>query len=379
MNDFLARLQNGGLLFDGSMGALIEARGVTTNCPALLNAENPALIRAIHQDYRAAGADVSIANTFGANPIKLRALGLENRLDELIEKGVALAREAGNFALLDIGPTGEFLRPAGNIGLEEMVQVFRACAQAGARAGADGVIIETMADAGECRAAVIAAKETGLPVIASMTFEKNARTLTGNPPECCALILEHAGADAIGINCSGGPEEMLEPLRRMRAVSNLPIVVQPNAGLPALVDGRVVYPYSPEAMAQAMARLAENGANAIGGCCGTRPEHIAAMRPIACPAPEKRILPRYIASARKWLKEEDIRAERAEDADALLDLDDDTNAAVLSLEGLDDEAAIAAIEEAQMLSPLPLLFERGVNARVRLHYTGVPGACPMDM
>ena len=230
MNDFLARLQNGGLLFDGSMGALIEARGVTTNCPALLNAENPALIRAIHQDYRAAGADVSIANTFGANPIKLRALGLENRLDELIEKGVALAREAGNFALLDIGPTGEFLRPAGNIGLEEMVQVFRTCAQAGARAGADGVIIETMADAGECRAAVIAAKETGLPVIASMTFEKNARTLTGNPPECCALILEHAGADAIGINCSGGPEEMLEPLRRKRAVINLPIVVQPNAG-----------------------------------------------------------------------------------------------------------------------------------------------------
>lgn len=95
----------------------------------------------------------------------------------------------------------------------------------------------------------------------------------------------------------------------------------------------MVYPYSPEAMAQAMARLAENGANAIGGCCGTRPEHIAAMRPIACPAPEKRVLPRYIASARKWLKEEDIRAERAEDADALLDLDDDTNAAVLSLEG----------------------------------------------
>ena len=137
----------------------------------------------------AAGADVSIANTFGANPIKLRALGLENRLDELIEKGVALAREAGNFALLDIGPTGEFLRPAGNIGLEEMIQVFRACAQAGARAGADGVIIETMADAGECRAAVIAAKETGLPVIASMTFEKkrahahgqSARMLRADP------------------------------------------------------------------------------------------------------------------------------------------------------------------------------------------------------
>ena len=132
-------------------------------------------------------------------------------------------------------------------------------------------------------------------------------------------------------------------------------------------------------MAQAMARLAENGANAIGGCCGTRPEHISAMRPIACPAPEKRALPRYIASARQWLREEDIRAGRAEDADALLDLDGDANAAVLSLEGLDGEAAIETVEEAQMLSPLPLLFERGVSARTLLHYTGVPGACPMDM
>ena len=376
MNNFLARLTGGHLIFDGSMGALIEARGIKTRCPAALNAENSEAIRSIHADYAAAGADVSITNTFGANPIKLRALGMEERLNELIEKGVENARAAGNFVALDIGPTGEFLRPVGTKSVEEMVDGFRACAQAGKNA--DAVIVETMADVAECRAALVAAKETGLPVVASMTFEKNCRTLTGNTPECCALILEHAGASAIGINCSGGPDEMIEPLRRMRAVTNLPIVVQPNAGLPVMCEcGCVTYPFSPEDMAVSMQKLADAGATSIGGCCGTTPAHISAMKSVVFPAFEKKELPGYICSQRQFVRIDEINAARVDDVDDLLDLDDDINAVEFVLDGLSEDEAIEAIEEAQTLCQLPFLFEEGTSERVLLHYTGVPGSFPM--
>jgi 5-methyltetrahydrofolate--homocysteine methyltransferase len=380
MEDFRQALEKRVLLFDGSMGALLGQMGVEAECPDLLSVTRPELIRGIHKAYVKAGAEVILANTFGATSIKLERAGLDARSEEIVRAAVRNAKASGaKFVALDLGPTGRFLAPVGDVSFDRMMASLRAFCRAGADAGADLIVIETQTDLAEMRCALIAARETGLPVVASSTYSPNARTLTGGAPECAALIACALSAAAAGINCSGGPEQMFKPLQAMRAASPVPVVVQPNAGLPSVgADGRAVFPFSPDAMAPLMAKILAAGAAAIGGCCGTTPEHIAKMRPLADAAasPESAwdgVV--RVCSARACVPLEDARKaiEEIADPEDLYDLEPGAMP-LIDLTGLSPAEARAAVEAAQTITKAPLAFradgEAALDAALMV-YTGV--------
>jgi 5-methyltetrahydrofolate--homocysteine methyltransferase len=228
-----------------------------------------------------AGADLILTNTFGGSPQKLARFNLQARCEEINRRGVELSREAsGGRALVfaSMGPSGEFMAPLGTLTQEEMTAQFARQARAIADAGADGVVVETMTDVGEARAALRAVRETSdLPVVVSMTFDRGPRgfaTMMGVRPGQAAQQLEAAGADIVGANCGAGIVEMVEVARLMREATSLPLWCKPNAGLPQLVDGRTVYCETPGEMIKHLPRLVEAGAGIIGGCCGTTPEHV---------------------------------------------------------------------------------------------------------
>lgn len=277
---FLDLLKKPRFLFDGGMGTMLQASGVEPGeCPELLNLTHPDVIADIQSQYAAAGSLVVETNTLGANGIKLKKAGQLDKLEEINRAALAIIREKVSpsvLAALSVGPTGEFLEPYGNLSFDELYDAYALQLKAGAEA--DVFYIETQCDLAETRVAMLAAKEcTDTPYVASFTFE-NGRTLMGNPPEVCAAVAQAMGACAVGINCSGGPEELLPIVKAMRAATDLPLIVQPNAGLPQVVDGRTTFPFKAEPMAEAMASILEAGADAIGGCCGTTPAHIAAMK-----------------------------------------------------------------------------------------------------
>ena len=270
------------LIFDGAMGTMLQRAGLRTGeCPEVYNLKHPDVIRKIHQQYVAAGCDVLQTNTFGANPIKLAQYGLERETAAINQQAVWIAKEASEGRCLvagDIGPSGKLMLPMGEMHFREAYQAYYEQAKALAEAGADLIHIETMSDIQEAKAAAIAAKEASdLPVLCSMTYDKNLRTLAGSDPESAVVALEAAGADVIGVNCGFGPELMIEILQRMHQISESYLIVQPNAGIPKLVGGTAVYDLSPEEMAGYVDQLIGAGANIIGGCCGTTPAHIAKM------------------------------------------------------------------------------------------------------
>ena len=380
MEDFRQALQKRILLFDGSMGALLGLMGIETECPDLLSVTRPDVIRGIHEAYVKAGADVVLTDTFGGTSIKLERAGLSGRVAEIASAAVKNARASGApFVALDLGPTGRFLAPVGDVSFEQMMASLREFCRAGAEAGADLIVIETQTDLAEMRCALIAARETGLPVVASSTYSPNARTLTGGAPECAALIAAALGAAAAGINCSGGPLEMLKPLKAMRAVSAIPVVVQPNAGLPAVgADGRAVFPFGPDAMTPHMAEILAAGASAIGGCCGTTPEHIAKMRAVANAAtpPESAwdgVV--RICSSRAFLPLDEARAtlEAIDDLEDLYDLEPGA-VPLIDLCGLSPDEARDTAAQAQTMSKAPLAFRadsaEALDAALEV-YTGV--------
>lgn len=380
MEDFRRALNRRVLLFDGSMGALLGLMGVETECPDLLNVTRPDLIRGIHEAYVKAGADVILTNTFGGTSIKLERAGFSERAAEIASAAVKNARSSGAaFVALDLGPTGRFLAPVGDVGFDRMMASLREFCRAGAEAGADLIVIETQTDLAEMRCALIAARETGLPVVASSTYSANARTLTGGTPECAALIAFSLGAAAAGINCSGGPLEMLKPLKAMRAASPIPVVVQPNAGLPSVgANGRAVFPFSPDAMTPYMAEILAAGASAIGGCCGTTPEHIAKMRLLADGAtpPESAwdgVM--RVCSARAHMPLEDARKalEEIGDPEDLYDLEPDA-VPLIDLTGLTPDVARDTVTLAQTQTRVPLAFRaddaEALNAALEV-YAGV--------
>lgn len=269
------------LVLDGAMGTMLQTRGMQPgDCPEWLNITNPEAVKEVHQLYVQSGADIIQTNTFGASRYKLREYGLESRVQEIIHAAVKLARETAEnetLVAVSMGPTGLLSAPYGEASFDDFYLAFAEQAKAAEEAGADIISLETMSDLQEIRAALIAAKEnTSLPVLAQMTFE-NGRTVMGTDPTTAAVVLEALGADAIGANCSGGPAELLEVLQEMAAVTSLPLVVQPNAGLPKLVDGCTVFDLTPEVMADYAVKLWQTGAWIIGGCCGTTPEHIQAI------------------------------------------------------------------------------------------------------
>ncbi|TCK06690.1 5-methyltetrahydrofolate--homocysteine methyltransferase [Phorcysia thermohydrogeniphila] len=270
-------------VLDGGMGTMLMKKGLDVNfAPELLNVERPEVLIEIHREYVEAGADIIETNTFGSNRIKLSHYGLEDRVKELTAAGVKLAKEAAAgraLVALSVGPTGVFVEPVGDYTFDEMVEIFKEQIEAGAEAGADLILIETMSDTKEAKAAVVAAREVcDLPVMVSMTYQEDGRTLLGTPPEVAAAIFEGFDVAAVGANCSLGPESFVEIVRKMAEVTETPIIVYANAGLPVLRDGKTIYPEPPETFEKVAVELIKAGANIIGGCCGTTPEHIRAIK-----------------------------------------------------------------------------------------------------
>jgi 5-methyltetrahydrofolate--homocysteine methyltransferase len=270
------------LILDGAMGTMLQEQGMMPGqCPELFGIENFRMLSAIHGQYIEAGADIIQTNTFGGNSFKLREYGLENRVEEINAEAVKIARQAaGNKVLVaaSIGPSGKLLQPMGDADFDQLYAAFSEQVKACEKAGADLISIETMTDLGEARIALIAAREnTRLPVIAHMTFENSGRTMMGTDPLTALFTLEALQPLAVGANCSGGARELLPVIETMGHYSGVYLSVEPNAGLPLLLEGETVFPDSPEEMAEYALRLRDAGAGIIGGCCGTTPEHIRAM------------------------------------------------------------------------------------------------------
>ena len=283
MADFREELAKRVLILDGAMGTMLQERGLAPGgCPEAMNAEAPEVVVGIHREYVEAGADIIVTNTFGGSSAKLGHYGLQDRVYDLNARAVELARQAAGsdrFVAGSIGPTGRFLAPVGDADFDEMVAVFGEQVRAFAEAGADLVTMETFLDIRELRAAVIAAREfSSLPIVAQMTFDDGGRSVLGTPPEAAAVTLDALGVDVIGSNCGLGIDGIYALLEKMRAVTSLPLISQANAGLPELRNGVTVFPGTPEEMTAYHDRLLAIGVRIIGGCCGTTPAHIRAMR-----------------------------------------------------------------------------------------------------
>ena len=275
------------LLSDGAMGTLLHQKGVGFDvCFDELNLVNPALVGEIHREYIDAGSQIIQTNTFGANRYKLGRYGLAEKTVEINKAGVELARRVvmGSFKNIliagDVGPLGVRLAPFGRVKPEDALEAFQEQISALISSGVDMILIETMTDLQEARTAVKAARavSNSIPVIASMTYTRDDRTLLGDAPASVARSLKAEGADYIGVNCSGGPVQIVRILRQMRAaVPDGMFSVMPNAGWPEQSGGRIMYPAAPEYFGEYVETFARNGARIMGGCCGTTPEHIAAM------------------------------------------------------------------------------------------------------
>jgi len=288
MSPFLSRLAEGPLLCDGAMGTMLYAGGVPLDgCFDVLNANNPTLVQSIHAAYLSAGADLIETNTFGANRFKLALHGLDARVREINARGAKLARDVREttgreaFVLGSIGPLGKYLAPIGTIGVEEGRAAFREQAEGLLEGGVDAFIVETFSDLGEIRLAVeaIRALTDELPIIAQMAFTEEGVTFVGRSAVEVARALRGLPVQVIGANCSVGSSVLYDILEQMLPeAGGLPISIQPNAGLPSRVGERLIYLSSPAYMAEYAGKMLEAGARIVGGCCGTTPDHIRAMR-----------------------------------------------------------------------------------------------------
>ncbi len=255
--------------FDGGMGSMLNLR--PGELPEKLNISDPDRVYRVHKAYADAGADIITANTFGANRLKY------DNCDELVKAGVALAKKAGKKVALDLGPTGKLLKPMGDLDFEECVSIYADVVNAG-KEDADLVLIETMGDTYEIKAAMLAAKENcDLPVFVSMIFDEKGRLLTGADVKTACAVVEGLGADVIGFNCGLGPKQMIPLVEELEKYTSTPIMVNPNAGLPESVNGETVYNVDPDEFSDLMAQIADLGVSYLGGCCGTTPAHIKTL------------------------------------------------------------------------------------------------------
>jgi homocysteine S-methyltransferase len=284
MSSFLERLNRGPVLCDGAMGTLLYAKGVFINrCYDELNVSQPEMVGTIHAEYAKAGAEILETNTFGANHYRLLRHGFETRVREINRAGVQLARAAAGADLLvagSVGPLGVRIEPLGKIAREEAREAFREQIAVLAEEGVDLILLETFGSIAELQQAVLAAREAapGLPIVAEVTIDDEGNALDGSEPEAFGVKLTDFGVDVAGCNCSIGPAAMLDTIERLRRVTSLPLAAQPNAGMPRSVEGRNIYLCSPEYMASYARKFVAAGVSMIGGCCGTTPEHIKAMK-----------------------------------------------------------------------------------------------------
>ncbi len=296
--EFRNLINHGAVILDGATGTNLQKAGMPGNvCPEQWILDHPDVMRDLSRSYVQAGARIIYAPTFTANRIKLAEYGLQDQLEQMNTRLVCLAKEAADGAAYvagDLTMTGQQLYPQGDLQFEQLVQIYKEQAGVLYEAGVDLFVIETMMSLQETRAAVFAIQEVcPLPIMASLTFEADGRTLFGTNPQTAVIVLQGIGVDAVGLNCSTGPLEMVEIVEEMYAYANVPILAKPNAGLPQLEDGKTVYKTSPQEFAEAGRKLVEAGAAIVGGCCGTTPAHIQAL-----------------AEAVKDLKCREIRTER---------------------------------------------------------------------
>jgi len=408
--DWKAYCQGKYLLLDGATGSNLMKAGMPFGvCPERWILEHPDVLVNLQKAYIASGSHIIYAPTFTANRIKLAEYGLQDKQEEMIHGLVALSKEAAAGKALvagDISMTGKQLEPIGDMSLEELIQVYKEQICFMEHAGVDLLIIETMMSLGETRAALIAAKEVcDLPVLVTMTFEANGKTLFGTDPQTAAIVLESLGADAIGVNCSTGPADMAKIIRNMGEVVSIPLIAKPNAGLPvASENGKTVYDMSPEIFAEEVQELIAAGAVILGGCCGTDPEYIEKLHQLTDgQIPMSRNLKKnpefYLTSERKSylfnmekepiigqlinasvnqeLQEEllsgsldilaELAADQEDDGAEILDINLDMDGICVK------EMMLQAIEELQMASSLPLSFHTAkpqvLEASLR-HYPG---------
>lgn len=386
------RIEERPLILDGATGSNLQKAGMPTGvCPELWIMEHEEALIRLQEKYVEAGTDILYAPTFSGNREKLKEYGLSDRTEEINKRLVAISKKAAKDRALvagDMTMTGVALEPVGPMKLEELIDIYKEQARCLFEAGVDLFVVETMMSLAETRAAVIAIREVcDLPVMASMTFQEDGRTLYGTDPVTAVVVLQSIGADVIGVNCSTGPEQMLPVVRKMKEYADVPLLVKPNAGLPELVEGETIYPMSAEEFASFGPAFVEAGAGLLGGCCGTTPEHIAQLagrvRGLATVLPENRhpimlaserksqeILPdgpfliigeRINPTGKKRLQQElregrlDLVEEMAEEQEELgahiLDINMGTN-------GIDEkEMMLKAIQKVSMVSDLPLCID----------------------
>ena len=281
--NFKEYLQNNIVYLDGGMGTLLQANGLQPGeLPELWNLTHPEIITKIHTDYFNAGSNVVCTNTFGANTLKFD----ETQLEQIIKAAITNAKNAitsskapqNKFVALDIGPTGKLLKPLGDLDFEDAVSVFAKTVKLGAKYGADLVIIETMNDSYETKAALLAVKENcDLPVIVSNAYGQDGKLMTGATPAAMVALIEGMGADALGANCSLGPRQLRTVAEELLKNASIPVILKPNAGLPKSVDGKTVFDITPHEFADELTDIVKTGVRVCGGCCGTTPEYIKAL------------------------------------------------------------------------------------------------------
>ena len=283
IKDFLGKKL---LFFDGAMGTMLQKNGMKSGeIPELLNLTHPELISQIHKEYLEAGADIITTNTFGANPLKSDEIGAS--LEIVIASAIELAKktcskystsEKPRFVAFDMGPTGHLMEPMGDLSFDYCYSQYSKVAKLAEKCGADLILIETMSDTYEAKAALLAVKEnTNLPVFLTMTFDETGKTLTGADIDVVSAMFEGLKVDCIGINCGLGPKQISALMERFAKLSSIPIMAQPNAGLPKMADGKTIYDVSPEEFAEDCLKIAGLGASILGGCCGTTPDYIKAL------------------------------------------------------------------------------------------------------
>ena len=309
-------------IFDGAMGTMLQAAGLEEGyCPELFNVERPEVVKNIHAQYLQHGSDVITTNTFGACSLKLEDYDLQDRVREINIAAVKVAKEAiaevkpSARVAGSMGPTGRFLQPLGNMSFDDIYDTYKEQADSLIEGGVDFIIIETIIDVQEMRAALLASldarNEAGktkedVQIICQFSFSEDGRTITGTPPAVAATIVEAIGADIIGINCSLGPEQITPLIEEIASVTNLPISCQPNAGMPQLINKQTVFPLTAEEMGPLMLAIVDAGASYVGGCCGTTPAHIQSIsNAVKAHAPKERayIEPKTIITSRTKLLE----------------------------------------------------------------------------
>lgn len=416
--EFRELLEKSKLILDGATGSNLQKRGMPVGvCPEEWILENAEVLCGIQREYIQAGTNILYAPTFSGNRIKLEEYSLADKIGQMNRDLVAISKKAiadenavGKvFVAGDLTMTGKQVEPIGPMSFEELVEIYKEQIGYLVEAGVDLLVVETMMSLQECRAAVIAAKEvTELPIMVTLTFNEDGRTLFGTDPATASLVLTTLGADAVGVNCSTGPDKMVDVVRKMREFTNLPLIAKPNAGLPQMVDGETVYDMGAEVFAENMLLLVEEGADILGGCCGTTPEHIEALTEIlkkqdmmsktTCYTRGEQVVRRALSSERftrridfdgafqiigerinptgKKALQEELRAGRLDLVTEMAESQEEAGASILDvnmgMNGIDEkEMMLKVVKELSIVTDLPLAIDSShvevVEAALRIY------------